>query len=230
VLDRLVLTSIASVWAVHETHHAEADHAKEAHGKEAKGQDPTEEHPELEPGREVTLALVRYKTALAAASLPRAINKETELVAASPAYETARLLTVFGVGIELVRAFALVLMAASGFMLFVALAQALEDRRYDLAILRTLGASRRQVALVLLVESLLLATVGALLGLVLAHLAALGIGQWLPEAAPLAAAARRWLPEEWGVVGLALGAGILAALWPAWRAWRLDVAATLADG
>ena len=68
-------------------------------------------------------------------------------MAASPAYETARLLTVFGVGIDLIRAFALLLMAASAFMLFVALAQALEDRRYDLAILRTLGASRRQVAL-----------------------------------------------------------------------------------
>ena len=68
-------------------------------------------------------------------------------------------------------------MAASAFMLFVALAQALEDRRYDLAILRTLGASRRQVALVLLAESLMLAAAGALLGLALAHLAALAIGR-----------------------------------------------------
>jgi putative ABC transport system permease protein len=230
VLDRLVLTSIASVWAVHEAHHADADHDHEAKGSEVKGQEPAEVHAELEPGREVTLALVRYRTPLAAASLPRAINKETELVAASPAYETARLLTVFGVGIDLIRAFALVLMAASGFMLFVALAQALEDRRYDLAILRTLGASRRQVALVLLAESLMLAAVGAVLGIALAHLAALGIGQWLPQAAPLAAAAGRWLPEEWGVVALAIVAGIIAAMWPAWRAWRLDVAATLADG
>lgn len=230
VLDRLVLTSIASVWAVHEAHHAEADHDKEALGKEAKGKEHGEVGATLPPEREVTLALVRYRSPLAAATLPRAINKETELVAASPAYETARLLTVFGVGIDLIRAFALVLMAASGFMLFVALAQALEDRRYDLAILRTLGASRRHVAMVLLIESLLLAAIGTLLGLALAHLAALGIGQWLPEAAPLAAAARRWLPEEWAVVALAMGAGILAAMWPAWRAWRLDVAATLADG
>jgi putative ABC transport system permease protein len=230
VLDRLVLTSIASVWAVHEAHHADADHDHDAHGNEAKGDAHADEHAELDPGREVTLALVRYRSPLAAASLPRAINKETDLVAASPAYETARLLTVFGAGIDLIRAFALVLMAASGFMLFVALAQALEDRRYDLAILRTLGASRRQVASVLLAESLMLAAAGALLGLALAHLAALFVGRLLPEAAPLSAAASHWLPEEWGIVALAMGAGILAALWPAWRAWRLDVAATLADG
>ena len=120
----------------------------------------------------MTLALVRYRSPIAAASLARAINQETELVAASPAYETARLLTVFGVGVGLVRAFALLLMAASGVMLFVALAQALEDRRHDLAILRSLGASRAQVAGVLLTESLLLAAVGGVAGLALAHGAA----------------------------------------------------------
>ena len=120
--------------------------------------------PEVVPGREVTLALVRYRTPLAAASLPRAINKETELVAASPAYETARLLTVFGAGVDLIRAFALLLVAASTLMLFVALAQALDERRYDLAIMRALGASRAQVATVLLAESLVLAAAGTRAG------------------------------------------------------------------
>ena len=212
VLDRLVLTALDSVWAVHE-HHGEAPH---------------DEH-EAEPEREVTLALVRYASPLAAATLPRAIDRSTALVAASPAYETARLMTVFGAGLDLIRAFALLLVAASGLMLFVALAQALEDRRYDLAILRALGASRRKVAAVLLLESFALTLAGTAAGIAIAHAAALCIGLVVPAAAPLAAAAQRWVPEEWAVVALALGAGILAALWPAWRAMRLDVAATLAD-
>lgn len=212
VLDRLVLTALDSVWAVHE-HHGEAPH---------------DEH-EAEPEREVTLALVRYASPLAAATLPRAIDRNTALVAASPAYETARLMTVFGAGLDLIRAFALLLVAASGLMLFVALAQALEDRRYDLAILRALGASRRKVAAVLLLESFALTLAGTAAGIAIAHAAALCIGLVVPAAAPLAAAAQRWVPEEWAVVALALGAGILAALWPAWRAMRLDVAATLAD-
>jgi putative ABC transport system permease protein len=219
VADRLVLTAVESVWAVHESHHADEPAGAVPNGEDGHG----------DARREVTLALVRYKSPLAAASLARAINQETELVAASPAYETARLLTVFGAGLGLVRAFALLLMAASGVMLFVALAQALEDRRHDLAILRSLGASRAKVAGVLLIESLLLAAVGGLAGIALAHGAAAAIGLWLPQAAPLAAAAGRWLPEEWAVVALFLGAGILAALWPAWRAYRLDVAATLAS-
>src|SRR4029077_7586639 len=127
--------------------------------------------------------------------------------------ETARLLTVFGAGVDLIRAFALLLVAASTLMLFVALAQALDERRYDLAIMRALGASRMQVATVLLTESLVLAAVGTLLGLAIAHAAAAAIGWWLPQAAPLSSAARHFMPEEWAVVALALAAGIIAALW-----------------
>ena len=208
VLDRLVLTSLASVWTVHE-HHGDDD---------------------ANARREVTLALVKYRTPLAAASLPRAINSDTALVAASPAYETARLLTVFGAGVDLIRAFAWLLVAASTLMLFVALAQTLVERRYDLAIMRALGASRAQVALVLLAESLFLAATGTLLGIVVAHAAAASIPWWMPQLAPLADAARHFMPQEWTVVGPAMGVGIIAALWPAWRAYRLDVAATLAEG
>ena len=176
------------------------------------------------------MVLVRYRSPLAAASLPRELNQTTDLVAASPAYETARLLSVFGVGIDLVRAFAALLIVASALMLFVALAQALDERRYDLAILRTLGASRAQVAWVLLAESLVLSAAGTMLGLAVAHAVVALLGQVVPAAAPLAPAASRFAPEELMVAGVALGAGILAALWPAWQAYRLDVAAMLADG
>lgn len=228
VLDRLVLTGLDSVWAVHEHHRpgtapTQHDAARPGAAHDNAGREDDNEH-------EVTLALVQYRSPLAAVGLPRAINRDTALVAASPALETARLLTVFGAGIDLIRAFAGVLMGASALMLFVALAQALDDRRYDLAIIRTLGATRWQVAGVLLVESVLLAGVAAALGIALAHGAAWALGRWVPDAAPLAAAAWHWLPAEWAVLALALGAGILSALWPAWRAYRLDVAATLAEG
>ncbi len=240
VLDRLVLTSLDSVWAVHDHHGPDtnaapvaagtkpapalaADAAAAPHGSGGHALD-------HDDAREVTMALVQFRSPLAAVSLARSINKDTAMVAASPALETARLLTVFAAGIDLIRAFAVVLMGASALMLFVALAQALEDRRYDLAIIRTLGATRWQVAGVLLVESVLLAAVAAVLGLALAHGTTWAIGRWVPDAAPLAAAAWRWLPAEWGVLALALGAGILSAGWPAWRAYRLDVAATLAEG
>lgn len=217
VMDRLVLTSIESVWTVHDAHHNK-ESADEDHDEHAR-----------ERSREVTLVLVRYNGPVAAASLPRKINSETNYVAASPAYETARLLSVFGVGIDLLRAFAYLLIAASALMLFVALAQALDERRYDLAILRALGAHRGQIAWVLLAESLTLAATGAVVGLAIAHALAAILARVVPAAAPLAGAATTFDPSEALVALVAIGAGILAALWPAWQAYRLDVAATLAD-
>jgi hypothetical protein len=92
--------------------------------------------------REVTVVLVQYASPLAAAMLPRQINSQSELQAASPAYETARLFRIVGVGIEALRAFALVLILAAGLSVFIALYTALEERRYDLAVMRTLGARR----------------------------------------------------------------------------------------
>ena len=233
VLDRMVVTSLDSVWVIHEDH--EADEVESGAGAPSAGPAPGKDTTgdkapsEKAPSREVTLVLVRYRSPLAAATLPRAINASTQLVAASPALETARLLTVFGVGTDVLRGFAWLLVAASALMLFVALAQALEERRYDLAILRTLGATRMHVASVLLLESLTLTALGALLGIGMGHLAAAAIASWLPSAATLAPAASRWLADEWLILALALGAGILAALLPAWRAARLDVAAALAD-
>ena len=47
---------------------------------------------------------------------------------------------MIGVGVEVLRAFALVLMLARGLSVFIALYNALEERRYDLAMMRTLGA------------------------------------------------------------------------------------------
>jgi putative ABC transport system permease protein len=218
VIDRLVLTGIDSVWKVHEHHHDE----DEADDNGAAGRSL--------PQREVTLALVKYRSPLAAVSLPRQINAETVLQSASPAFESARLMTVFGVGTDVVRAFALLLIAASALGLFVALTQALDERRYDLAIMRALGASRGTIAAVLLCESVLLAAVGLVVGVACAHLVAANIGALLPAAAPLEAGAGVFRPEEWAVAALALGVGIIATLIPAWRAYRLDVAATLADG
>jgi len=227
VIDRLVLTGIDSVWQVHGHHDADEEDGAARAGRAGPPAGAATPPP---TAREVTLALVKYRSPVAAASLPRAINAETVLQAASPAYESARLFTIFGVGTDVVRGFALLLIVASAFGLFVALVQALDERRYDLAIMRALGARRTTVVAVLLIESLLLAATGLAAGLALAHVLAASVGTWLPAAAPLAAGARAWHAEEWGIVALALGAGIIATLLPAWRAYRLDVAATLAEG
>jgi putative ABC transport system permease protein len=215
ILDRLVITSIESVWQVHEEHQGPQDDA---------------DRKALEEAREVTVLLVQYASPLAAAMLPRQINSQSELQAASPAYETARLFRIVGVGVEALRAFALILMLAAGLSVFIALYTALEERRYELAVMRTLGASRGKLFGLLVMEGAVLSLLGALIGLALGHALASILGAWLESQQQYPVSGLEWRPEEFWLLGVALGVGLVAALLPAWRAYRTDVSRILAQG
>jgi len=213
VLDRLVLTSVESVWAVHEEHQG-AD-ARQHMGEE---------------DREITALLIQYATPLAVAILPRYINNNSAMQAASPAYETARLFNIIGVGVDVLRGFALVLILSAGLSVFIALYNALNERRYDLAVMRTLGASRGKLMRLMLFEGLLLALVGAVVGIVLGHGLTEALGGMLKAAQQVAVTGWIWVPAELWLIALALGVGVVSALLPAWRAYRTDIARTLAQG
>ena len=208
VLDRLILTSTESVWQVHEA--ATAD-------------DP-EDLEILKQEREVTVALVRYRTPLAAVSLPRAINANTSMQAAAPAIEVTRLLRLLGVGADVLRAFGGVLLAVAALSVFIALWNAVRERRFDLAMLRMLGAPPGRVAGLVLCEALWLAALACALGLLLGHGLAHALGWALQAQGLLPVTGALWLPEEAGVPLLAGLVAALAALLPAMQAYRTDVA------
>jgi putative ABC transport system permease protein len=203
IIDRLAVTSLEAVWM--------------AHGLSADA-----------PNAEVTMALVRYKSPLAAASLPRAINMTSTLQAASPALESARLLTIFGWVADLLRAFAGVVLVVAGVCVFVALTQRLSERRYDIAVMRALGASRGTITTLLLAETALVGVIGAIAGVALARLAAWGVAKAMPANAAISFAPSHQT-EMFAVLAVIVFA-LLCALWPAWRAYRIEAGAVLAQG
>jgi putative ABC transport system permease protein len=210
VLDRLVLVNPDSVWYVHE----------------GEVTDP-EERKVLEDERQVTVLLIQYASPLAAVSLPRRINTDTQMQSASPALESARLFRMIGVGADVIRGFGLVVLATAALSLFISLYHALNERGYDIAVLRTLGAHPTSIAAMLLLEALLLALAGGLLGLVLAHVLVAALAWWMAGQDSLRI--QPWVlqfRELWLLVPAVLAAA-LAAMLPAWRAARSDVAATL---
>ena len=206
VLDRLVLTSVESVWEVHE------------HGAPANAP------------KEITALLIQYASPLAAATLPRMVNTSSALQAASPAYESARLFRMIGVGVDVLRAFGVILMLAAGLSVFIALLNALEERRYDLAIMRMLGATPARLMGLMLLEGCVLALSGGLAGIALGHLLTEVLGAMLRQAQQAAVTGWMWSSSEWWLLAATLGVGLLAALVPAWLAYRSDVAPVLAEG
>jgi putative ABC transport system permease protein len=217
VIDRLVLTSVESVWAMHAEHHDIKEVANIATLMK-------------DDEKEYTALLIQYASPIAAAMLPRYVNNNSAMQSASPAYETARLFGIIGVGVDVLRGFALVLMFSAGLSVFIALYNALNERRYDLAVMRALGARPATLMLLLMFEGLLLALIGGALGLLVGHALTETLGYALKAAQQVSVTGFAWIRDEWWVLAMAAGVGVVAALIPAWRAYRTDIAGTLARG
>lgn len=211
VLDRLILTDTASVWKVHEDDTA-ADE---------------EDRAIVEAEREITLALIRYKTPMAALSFPRQVNSRTEMQAAAPALEVSRLLLMLGLGADVLRAFVGVLLLTAGLSVFIAFWSAVRERQADLALLRLLGAPRRRLAALLVCEALWLALLAALLGLALGQAFVALLGWFLQLDTSLLVGGFVWPLVLWWVPALAMLVSLGAALLPALAAYRLSVLALL---
>jgi putative ABC transport system permease protein len=207
VMDRLILTATESVWRVHEK-----DTALDAADQKI-----------LEEEREVTLALIQYRSPLAAVTFPRFINTTTDMQAAAPAVEISRLLGLIGIGADVLRAFAGVLLLTAGVSVFIALWSAVRERRADLALLRMLGAAPRQLAALLWCEALWLALLATLLGLALGQGVAALLAVALDVDKSISLAALNWPVALLAVPALALGVAAASALLPTWEAYRVSV-------
>ncbi|EDN68244.1 protein of unknown function DUF214 [Beggiatoa sp. PS] len=215
VIDRLILTNLETVWKVHEVQH-NLEYSHEEIIDQTK--------------RELTALLIQYKSPLAAISLPQLINNKGVLQAVSPADETTRLLKLVGFGIDTLRAFGILLIITATLGMFIALYHALKERRYDLAIMRTLGASKARLLWQLLFEGILMAMLGTLLGILLGHVITEILGQWLSQAQQLHITGWTYVTQEYTLMGLALLIGSLSALFPALQAFHTDIAKTLSHG
>jgi putative ABC transport system permease protein len=211
VLDRLILTDTTSVWKVHEDYTAVDDDDRQV----------------MEEEREVTMALIHYKTPMAAMSFPRYINTSTEMQAAAPALEITRLLNMLGLGTDVLRAFAGVLLLTAGLSVFIALWSAVRERSGDLALLRMLGAPPGRVAALLLCEALWLGVLASGLGLLLGQGFAAGLSWLLKLDNSLLIGGMAWPPELVWVPCLALGVSLVSALLPTFAAYRVSVLSLL---
>ncbi|WP_342618530.1 FtsX-like permease family protein [Rhodoferax sp. GW822-FHT02A01] len=207
VIDRLIVTDTASVWKVHEDYTAVDD----------------EDRKIMEDEREVTMALIQYKTPLAAMSFPRMVNTTTEMQAAAPAVEISRLLNMLGIGTDVLRAFAGVLLLTAGLSVFIALWSAVRERRSDLALLRMLGAPPAKIAALLMGEALWLGVLSAVIGVAAGQGLTALIGWMLQLDNSLLIGGMVWPIELLWVPAMACGVSLAAAILPAVGAYRVSV-------
>lgn len=231
VLDNLIITPVESIWQVHE-HHSAADSGSVAGAANRHAMAPSSLIPSVRAGdstREITSLLIRYRSAMGAIQLPRWINGQSNLQAASPAFETARLFSILGVGLDIVRAFAYLLIFISALSIFIALYNSLKERKYDLAVMRSMGASRSRIFLSVLLEGALLTFLGTCFGLVLAHGALFVFATFVEEASMSGVTGFQLYREEGIILVSSLLLGVLCAMLPAVQAYRTDISKVLAS-
>lgn len=258
VIDQLLLTRFSSPWAVHEHGHEDEeehsheegdhdhaghdhddhDHEGHDHGDAGHSHDHgsgrAEPYPEdllAYKDKQITSILVKFKGHnIQALNMQRAINENTEMQAATPAIEINRLYALMGTGTKALRWLAIVIIIVSGLSIFISLYNSLKERRYELALMRVMGASRGRLLALIVLEGLLLAVLGYLLGMTLSHGAMYLLADQMKETYQYTFSWTNFLIEEAYLLGGALLIGLVAALIPALQVQGIDISDTLADG
>ena len=236
VSDRLIFTPVETMWMLHsygevgEEHDGGHEHTSIEGANQVAPQPSYDEQTWLadeHSDKEITALLISYSTPLGAAQFPRFVNAETPLQAAAPAFEITRLMSIFGVGMEAIQAFGILLILSSALSLLIGLMNAMKDRAYDLAIMRAMGGAKWKLFVIVLVEAISLSTLGGIMGVVFGHGAMHWMGQAFAEAQQFRFTGLMWVAQEsWIVVG-AIAIGILAGLLPAVRAAQTEIYHTL---
>ena len=178
--------------------------------------------------KSITAFFIGLENRMTAFSLQRKINEYQgePLLAIFPGVALFELWDLMRVGEKALLVVSVMVVAAAMVGLLAVSLAGLNERRREMAILRSVGAGYRHIIALLVIESTLLTVLGILLGLVLLTLAILGMQSWLVGEFGL------YLPLGWPgagelkMIGLLLLAGILVGFVPAYLGYRNS----LADG
>lgn len=208
VIDNLILSNIESVWAMHDDH--EAGHAEES--------------------KEITAVLIKFRNKMGIMLWPRLIAQNTKMQAASPAIEINRLFSLFGIGLQALQYLAYGIMLISGISIFIALYNTLKERKYEFALLRVNGASRLQLLILVLIESLFLCVLGFIFGTIVGRIALVFISKSSEEEFKMAFNPFEFVwDKELTLFLVTIFVGVLAAVIPAVKAYKMNISKTLAN-
>jgi len=239
VIDQLIVTSPESIWDLHrehdhsgEEHDDEHDHGGEEHDDEHDHEHDDEhddEHDHEHDDEEITAMLIKFQNPMNIIQFPRQINEETNLQAAVPSYEISRLFKLFGFGIETLTYLAYLIIIVSAFSLFINLFNSMRDRKYEMALIRTLGSTRSQLSFMIIFESLILTTFGFLLGLLVSRLGVMFVSSLMEESLNYNLNSFAILNEELWLLILSIFIGLISSIIPALQVYNLNISDVLGD-
>jgi putative ABC transport system permease protein len=159
--------------------------------------------------------------------MPRNINSNTDLQAASPAIEINRLYDMVGVGTRALQSLAILISIVSALSIFISLFSSLKRRKYELALIRVLGGSPSKLFLLIILEGIILALISFVVGILLSHVAMWVMADKMSDAYKYNFNPWHWDKKELFLLLGSLILGFIASVIPAVRAYRTDIHKTL---
>jgi putative ABC transport system permease protein len=215
--------------ATHDHAHDDHDHAHD----HAHGHDHGHHHhhdPLPESQREVTAILVRTTNDLVTPALVNTINEGQVAQAVLPVREITSLFSLFVDPLQMVLlALTVLIVVVAGISILVSIYNSMSERRHEIAVMRALGASRRTVMNVVLLESILLSLGGGLAGWLLGHILFAAFSPVITAYTGVVAPAFQVDVKELILIpGLIVLASLVGYL-PALAAYRTDVGKALSE-
>ena len=230
VADQLILTSLESVWDIHKEHDHDHDEEHDHDHDEEHDHDHDEEHDNDEDSKEITSILIKFDSPMNIISFPRYINEETNMQAAVPSYEISRLFKIFGIGFETLTYLAYLIMFVSGLSLFLNLLNSLKERKYEMALIRTIGGTKVQTSLMLFYESIILCIIGFIGGIILSRIGILVTSNLLEESLNYSISIPLLLSnQEIFLLIFSISIGIFACIIPAVNVYNMNISKTLSS-
>ncbi len=220
VIDQLVLTSLESIWEVHQ--HEEEGQSNSIELLAHEGHDEQEE-------LQITSALIKFRSPMGLMALPRQVNSTTSMQAALPSIEINRLFSLMGVGIDTLRALAIIIILIAGLSVLISLYNSLRERKYEMALMLSMGATRQTLFMMLLLEGLMLAILGYFCGIALSRVGLFLFSNAAEQDFHYSLYQFKLLTEEVYLFVGAVGVGFIAALLPSLGIFRLNISRTLAE-
>ena len=204
--------------------HAGHDHAEENVSKVV----PTNASLIANEAQSITSLLIKFKSNnYRTLNMQRNINENTDMQAATPAFEINRLYSMMGTGTDALQMLAYVIVFVSGLSIFISLFSSLRERKYELALMRVMGSSPTKIFSLIVLEGLILAILGYLIGIALSHIGMEVLAKYMSDAYRYSFSGAMFLKEELYLLLGALGIGFIAAIIPAIQAKNTDISRTL---
>lgn len=222
--DRAIFTTLETAWAIH---HQDLPDAWERPGDDSGTADQDRNGGQRKKASEITALLVQGNSYMDLLRLSGAISKSPSAQAIFPARIVTRLLDYLKIGESVILGVSWLTIIIAFFAIMISMLAATIDRRRQIATLRALGAGQWVTARIVLLEATLIATFGAVAGIVTGRGTAYLMASLVERMSGLHLDLRPIAPGDIMIVVIAVALGILAGTIPAYSAYRQDIAKNL---